>query len=260
MVNVVRSYRTLIVSLVSAVLLASGLSASASATGTHRRCAVTNVTRGTWFATYSGFALTRAIAQAHEGDELHVFGTCVGGYVIDKDLTIAGHRSLRSPTVLSGGGKDRVLTVEFADVRLRDLVVTRGSSTVGGGGGLAVFEGSSATLRRVNVIGNHNALVGGGIVNGGDLRLYDSWVIGKSVDSDGGGIYNYGDVLLENVSVNRNVAAGVGGGLFNEGSAVVNRSRIRFNVADFGGGILNVSLLTLTDSVVSDNTPDDCAC
>jgi hypothetical protein len=256
-VHIARSKRISIAFVVAALLTAGSYE---SALAAPRACRVKNVTQDTWFATDSGAALTRAIALAKPGARLNVFGTCVGSFILDKDLTIAGTRSLTAPTTLSGGGVGRVLEVDFADVTLIDLTVTHGSSGVGGGGGLAVFEGSSATLRRVKVVANENTVSAGGIVNGGDLRLYNSRVSRNDSGIDGGGIFNYGELLLENVTVYGNEAVGVGGGIFSEGVTTINRSRIRFNVASSGGGITSVNTLTVTDSVISDNIPDDCVC
>ena len=67
-------------------------------------CRVKNTTQDTWFATEDGAALTNAIAAAGAGDHLNVFGTCVGTYVIDRDLNISGSHSLVFPTTLDAGG------------------------------------------------------------------------------------------------------------------------------------------------------------
>jgi nitrous oxidase accessory protein NosD len=224
-------------------------------------CRVKNVAQGTWFATNSGAALSDAIAAAHAGNRLNVFGRCIGSFAIDKDLTLAGWRY--GSTTLSGGHEGRVLSIGSGpgvNVTLKDLVVTAGSSTIGGGGGIAVAEGAEVSLLRVKVLRNETTGAGGGIVNGGDLRLTASRVSRNHAGVDGGGIYNFGEVAVIRSTLYGNFTDGVGGGLFNEGSAVVHRSRIRHNTADFGGGILNVSLLTITQSDISDNTHDDCAC
>jgi predicted outer membrane repeat protein len=42
--------------------------------------------------------------------------------------------------------------------------------------------------------------------------------------------------------------------------ATLNRSRVTGNTAAYGGGILSVNTLTLNQTVVSGNVPDDCAC
>lgn len=257
---IVRSTRrALTATVLAAALLAPGLPVGASTAPP--ACRVKNVSQDTWFATNTGAALTKAIAAANAGDRLNVFGTCVGSYTIDKTLTLAGRRY--GATTLSGGHISRVLSIGSGpevDVILKDIVITAGSSTVGGGGGLAVAEGAAASLVRVKVLHNETTGAGGGIVNGGDLRLTASRVSRNHAGVDGGGIYNYGDIAVIRSTLYGNTATGGGGGLFNEGSATIHRSRIRHNTAAFGGGVLNVSLLTVTQSDISGNTPDDCAC
>jgi nitrous oxidase accessory protein NosD len=225
-------------------------------------CRVKNPTQDTWFATRDGRALTRAIAAAHPGDRLNVFGTCRGNYVIDKSLRVFGNTVATAPTVLDGNGRGRVLTVlpqlsATVTVTLARLVVTGG-----GEGGIEVGEGTVVALNRSTVRGNTATnRVGAGIQNGGDLTLNDTTVTGNRAVLDGGGIYNFGDLTLNNSRLTRNTTGTVGGGLFNEGTAVLNRSRVTGNTAaDIGGGILSVNTLELNATVVSGNVPDDCAC
>jgi predicted outer membrane repeat protein len=197
-------------------------------------CRVKNVTQDTWFATQTGQALTRAIAAARPGDRLNVFGRCRGSFSIEKDLKVFGNTNRLAPTVLDGAG---------------------------GGGVLFVNERVTVTLARLTITGgNATVRVGGGIQNGGHLTLTRSRVVGNRSASDGGGIYNYGDLVLDTTTVSGNTAGGGGGGLFSEGVATLNHSTVTRNTAAFGGGILSVNTLTLNDTVVSGNVPDDCSC
>jgi hypothetical protein len=228
-------------------------------------CRVKNTTQDTWFATEDGAALTNAIAAAGAGDQLNVFGTCVGIYVIDKDLNISGSHSLVFPTTLDAAGQGRVLYVPVGPtsaptVTLDHLIITGGNDTTpGGGGGLLVSEGATVTLSRSLVTGNTTTFVGGGIVNGGSLTLNTTLVSrNHAVLDDGGGIYNFGDLVVNGSWVTSNSAVGAGGGIFNEGVAILNSSRVRFNTAGNAGGVLNVNLITLNSSDISSNVPDDC--
>jgi predicted outer membrane repeat protein len=197
-------------------------------------CRVKNPTQGTWFATQSGQALTRAIAAADPGDRLNVFGRCRGSFAIDKDLRVVGSSNRQDPTILDGAG---------------------------GGGVLEVSERVTVTLARLTITGgNATDRVGGAIQNGGNLTLTRSTVTGNRSASDGGGIYNYGDLVLNSTRVINNTAGGGGGGLFSEGVAVLNLSTVTGNTASFGGGILSVNQLTLNGTTVSGNLPDDCSC
>jgi nitrous oxidase accessory protein NosD len=197
-------------------------------------CRVKNPTQGTWFATQTGQALTRAIAAAHPGDRLNVFGRCRGGFSIEKDLKLFGNTNRQDPTVLDGAG---------------------------GGGVLFVNERVTVTLNRLTITGgNATVRVGGGIQNGGILTLNRSTVTGNRSASDGGGIQNGGNLTLNDTRVSANTAGGGGGGLFSEGVATLNRSTVTGNTAAYGGGILSVNTLTLNQTTVSGNVPDDCAC
>jgi predicted outer membrane repeat protein len=200
-------------------------------------CRVKNPTQGSWFATQTGAALTRAINAANPGDRLNVFGRCRGSFSIEKDLQLFGTTNRQAPTVLDGAGG------------------------TGGGGVLFVNERVTVTLTRLTITGgNATVRVGGGIQNGGHLTLTRSTVTGNRSASDGGGIYNYGNLTLNDTRVSANTAGGGGGGLFSEGLATLNRSTVTGNTAAYGGGILSVNTLTLNQTTVSGNVPDDCAC
>src|SRR4051812_42314577 len=81
----------------TALALSPAGAAGATASPT-KQCRVKNATQNTWFATDSGLALTRALAAAQPGDRLNVFGTCRGSFAVTVDVTIAGSRSLATPT------------------------------------------------------------------------------------------------------------------------------------------------------------------
>jgi nitrous oxidase accessory protein NosD len=232
------------------------LAPSSAAATAQKLCRVKNTTQDTWFATDSGLALTRALAAARSGDRLNVFGTCRGSFAVQVNLTIAGSTSAESPTTLRGAGTGVILsTSSGTTVRLSHLTLSGNTD-----GGMFVSEGSTVALVRSKVIDNSTEFAGGGIQNGGDLTISWSRIVGNRTANDGGGIFNYGDLVVNDSVINHNTAAAGGGGLFSEGETVMNRSRVRFNKAASGGGILSVAGLTLNETVVSDNIPDDCAC
>ena len=215
-----------------AVAMVAGLAPAAGAAPP--ACRVKNPTQDTWFATSTGAALTRAIAAAHEGDRLNVFGRCRGSFSIDKNLSIFGNTNRQAPTVLDGNGAAGVLFVnERVTVSLTRLTITGG---------------------------NAGGRVGGGIQTGGLLTLNRVTITGNRAASDGGGIYNYGTLTLNNSRLTSNVSGGGGGGLFSEGQATLNYSTVTGNTAAYGGGILSVNTLTLNHTTVSGNVPDDCSC
>ena len=138
-------------------------------------CRVKNPTQGTWFATQTGQALTRAIAAADPGDRLNVFGRCRGSFSIGKDLRIFGNTNRQAPTVLDGAG---------------------------GGGGIQ--NGGLLTLNRSTVTGNRSASGGGGIYNYGTLTLNDTRVSANTAGGGGGGVFSEGVATL-----NRSVVTGL---------------------------------------------------
>jgi nitrous oxidase accessory protein NosD len=173
-------------------------------------CRVKNPTRDSWFATSTGAALTRAMAAAHPGDRLNVFGRCRGSFSIDKDLQLFGTTNRQAPTVLDGAG-----------------------GTGGGGGVLFVNERVTVTLTRLTITGgNATTRVGGGIQNGGHLTITRSVVTGNRSASDGGGIYNYGDLVLNSTRLTGNTAGGGGGGILSVNTLTLNGTTVSGNAPD----------------------------
>lgn len=133
------------------------------------------------------------------------------------------------------------------------------------GGGIANVAGgcdiSDSTIK-FNAAG-----VGGGLYNtdGGVTNLYKVKIKGNFGELFGGGIYNsiysvlngYQSKILENSALE------AGGGLYNIDDAVANLSHSKVtenfvNAANGGGGIFsNSATLTLEDTEVEDNIPND---
>ena len=156
---------SLLLALTTLTLASTGATGTTGTTSKH--CRVKNVTQDTWFATDSGLALTRALEATQPGDRLNVFGTCRGSFEVPVDLTIAGSKSVVSPTTLRGDGStNRILdTVPDTAVRLVRLRIAGGSN-----GGLEVTDGAAVTLLRSRVTGNTSNRAGGGIFNLGEKR------------------------------------------------------------------------------------------
>ena len=116
-------------------------------------CRVKNPTQDTWFTTWSGQALTRAIAAANPGDRLNVFGRCRGSFSIGRDLSVFGTTNRLDPTILDGGGREGVLFVnERVTVTLTRLTITGGNASVRVGGG--ILSVNTLTLNQTVVSGN----------------------------------------------------------------------------------------------------------
>ena len=115
-------------------------------------CRVVNTTQGKHFPPDNGQSLTNAIATATPGDELAVSGTCTGTYTLDKDLTLTGLSTKKSPiATLDGGKAGSTLTVQ------------------------AAVTATVTNLKLAGGIGHGNIFVpdrfGGGIYNRGTLTL-----------------------------------------------------------------------------------------
>lgn len=206
-------------------------------------CRVVNWTSGT-----QGPDLQEAITLAEPGDRLRVFGTCVGGFSIDKDLTLVGPARLDGTTCLSPtecyGGI--VLWVDVAQVRLRNITVAHGSSTYDGGGvhnyGRLVLAGTTAVRSSLAEDG------AGGIYNEGTLVMRDrSSVRGNSLlYGEGGGILNRGTFVMRHHSTVAGNTGVFGGGVYNAGTMTMRGwSAVVGNTAEQGGGIYNTGTLVL---------------
>jgi hypothetical protein len=221
--------------------------------GTIETCVVKNRTSGQSYPPSDGTTLQLAIDEADEGDVLEVRGRCLGGFSIDKPLTLVGEPARGFPVAtLDGDRTTGVLEVLSAPVTLRNILVTRGSRAPEAGG---ILNAGTLTLTSSLVIDNEGSQWGGGIYNQGTLTLKgDSRVNGNVAGTDGGGgIYNVnGDVELRGSShVSRNRTQNVGGGIYNGGGTVVLRrsSRVSQNVSrNSGGGIYNGGRIELNGS------------
>ena len=185
-------------------------------------------------------------------------------------------------TIIDGGGVDRVLDVlSTAGFALSGVTVS-GGRTCGPGGGIR--SAGTLTLENSTVSGNTaisgsgsciqvtTALLinatgagdGGGIYHAGAglLAVTNSTIRGNTADGIGGGILNIinGTLSMTNSIVSGNTAAAGGSGIFNGGTAALTASTIRFNrapgVGNAGGGITNTLSLTLSNSIVSENSAE----
>ena len=138
--------------LISAILLVTALAPSASA-GVASPCKVRNLN-----SDVLNTDLQAAINDASSGDRLRVKGTCVGNFVINKDLTLRG----------AAGGNAGVLDGNDA-----------GTTVV-------IDAGVTATLRRLTITGGLiTTNFGGGIKNDGTLTVRNSTITGNETQGSG---------------------------------------------------------------------------
>jgi uncharacterized repeat protein (TIGR01451 family) len=187
--------------------------------------------------------------------------------------------------VYGGGGMENAGTANLTDVTVsanatsfqaaqggggieNDGTMTLTASTVSGnrddgglGGGISNF--GTMTITGSTVSGNTETVRhGGGIHSHGPLTLTNSVVSGNSAGDSGGGIDSFGGVTLTNMTVSGNSAGGSGGGINQAGGSVtLTNTTVSGNSAGGGGGgIFENFVVTLTSSIVANNTSTPANC
>jgi pectin methylesterase-like acyl-CoA thioesterase len=208
---------------------------------------------------------TILIGKGHYVETLVVFG---------KRLTLQGADS--RTTVVDGNGAGTVVTIgnfntpSNTPVALSNLTITRGFGS--NGGGIAVLNGGSLTLRHSVVVGNHSSGDGGGINAFSDsaVTIADSTITNNDATEAGGGVAATGEsttfqILRSTVSANR-ATQGFGGGisLTYDGSKItlqdtdiVDNSASSAGGAFLGGGVPADSLTVQNVSVIGNASSSD---
>lgn len=241
-------------------------------------CEVWNPTTGG----SSSSDLQQLIDTASAGDVLEVQGVCVGGFVIDKSLTIR-RRSTEQPAVLDANRTAAVITVtglpdqpvplklklegltlrdgrgkygggvsaQFTDLRILESVIRDSVSWYGYGGGGIWAKGGDTFLTK-SVVRDNRAphQDGGGVWTNGQLRVSGSSIVGNA-GSFGGGIYTNRLLLLTRDSYVGGNRAQSGGGIWSEGATTILQDRARVarneSYAWGGGGITSWGRVFLRD-------------
>ncbi|MFN8590232.1 MAG: pentapeptide repeat-containing protein [Thermomicrobiales bacterium] len=191
---------------------------------------------------------------------------------IIENLTLVGAgASGANASVLQIKGGGYLLRIGSAEtspqptVALRDLKVTRATSSSNGGGiqnfGTLTMERCAITNSVIQGVAP-NLATGGGLSNrpGARATLTDCAVTGNRVDGAGGGIFTAGEMELVNTEVTGNTATERNGGgiaIGAGGAATLTDSSVSGNTAGgAGGGIANgtSATLLLEGTSVTDNT------
>ena len=181
-------------------------------------------------------------------------------------LAGAGDGEGADDTILQGTGQTSVVSI-FGRATLENLRITGGEADYGGG----VQNSGDAEFIGCTVIGNKADFGGGGILNrfnteypdGGKLRLTDCVVSENTAGSisssgGGGGIANGGTLRLVNSVVRGNTTVRQGDGSEASGARRRTARDVTIEFPSDGGGITNNpgSTLILMNSEISGNTAD----
>lgn len=232
-----RSLRT---ALAAAVLVASAVLAVAPSEASGATCWVKNVRTQVIVAD-----LQTAVQAAEPGDTLRLRGVC-GAFSASQDISLVGPATLTWPECASCGPAGILGTVSAGRVTLKDLTLTKGSSTYYGGAilnfGTLILKGSTAVTDNLAEDG------GGGIYNEGLLIMKDSSSVSDNnlLYGYGGGIWNVGTLIMTDGSRVMGNAGVFGGGIYNAGTVIMRDwSAVRANRGETGGGVFNTGRLVL---------------
>jgi hypothetical protein len=183
---------------------------------------------------------------------------------LNGDLDITGRLTIRGvqsdTSILTAGSIDRAFhLLPSAVVTLTEFTI-RESGQLGGlgtdGGGVYVAEGVELMLERM-IVRNNRARSGGGILNGGSLRLRDSVIRSNLATYDGGGVYVTPDsqlTVIQNSTIYSNTAIEQGGGISVRGPTTIQNSLILDNRSGIGAGVQANHFLIIVGSQIYSNT------
>ncbi|GAB4523962.1 MAG: hypothetical protein Kow0047_33850 [Anaerolineae bacterium] len=242
-------------------------------------------------------SLRAAVQEANATPGLDVIKLPAGTYALtlagpNEDLALTGDLDLLSDTAIYGAGPDatiidatgidRAFDVLAGTTRLWGVTVRGGQTDVGGGlrvagalalhrsrvisntassagGGLAVAQGGSAILSRVELSGNQ-APSGGGLFSQGTVTITQSAIVDNEAQGRGGGLHvAAGSADVGHSTIGRNTSSTSGGGLAVTGEAHLSLrgATVAENMAGIaGGGIAAVGAeasATMTGSIVLGN-------
>ncbi|MEX1253946.1 MAG: choice-of-anchor Q domain-containing protein [Dehalococcoidia bacterium] len=186
-----------------------------------------------------------------------------GGGIVLFDGTV----TLNNTTVSGNFGEDGggVYNEGPDTLIVNDSVITDNEAEEDGGGMKNNFD-AGATMSGSTVSGNHAGEDGGGISNDQccgieAMVITDSVISGNTANSFGGGIENTdeGGLDLTNVTISGNSAT-AGGGISNDfgTSAELTNVTVTDNSSESGGGIYTGDDVTLANTIVAANSPENC--
>ncbi|MCQ8195589.1 hypothetical protein [Streptomyces rugosispiralis] len=189
-------------------------------------------------------------------DSFRIFHVVSGGTLTLKSLTVSGGVSSNS----GGGALNEQGTLNLNDTVFKDNFAVTGGGVSNNGGQLhldrTTVERNTAASFGGGVLNTGNGTVAG---NGTMTMKGGSLLKNRAVTSNGGGLENQlGTATLESVSIRGNTGI-EGGGIRNVNTSTLNlkSTTIRDNIAVRGAGLSNLgpnATATLVDSLITRNT------
>jgi hypothetical protein len=210
-------------------------------------------------------------ASAAPGDTIYVNGTggndsWDGQSDIYNSTTGSGPKlSIRNATgTVNSNGTVHIADGVYSGVNNTGITIDKNMNIMCQSQALTVIDGYDAgqifiIQSGVNVtiqgltLSNVNTLIGGAIINYGNLIIGNSTLSNNTANNRGGAIYNYGSLIIGNSTLRDNIAY-IGGAIYNRGSLIIGNSTLRDNIAYIGGAIFNGGSLILSNSTLSNNT------
>ncbi|MBI5450308.1 MAG: CSLREA domain-containing protein [Gammaproteobacteria bacterium] len=174
-------------------------------------------------------------------------------------VTLSGVTLQNGKVNVDGGGG--AVYNRGATLSIQDCVLKDNLSTLAQEGGGAIANWGTLAISH-STISSNTATNGGAISQSAGSSIIDTTTIdGNSSSFNAGGVYiSNGSAAIIRSTIKNNSAFQVGGGVFNAATTTIDQSTVSGNQAYLGGGITgsgNGSLLTITNSTISDNsTPD----
>ncbi len=141
---------------------------------------------------------------------------------------------------------------------LSNMVVTANAATGNSGGAGGINSSGSLTMTNVDVTANTTAQSqGGGLGVSGTVTITNCNISNNTSAGDGGGIYSTGTLTISGTTINGNTGKAGGGIWTSTGSSssasTITGSTISNNTGTEGAGIRNTGILTITNTLVSNN-------
>jgi hypothetical protein len=183
-----------------------------------------------------------------------------GGIWATRGIVNIGETEINENTVSSNGGG--LVFTHQVDATINNSIIFFNQAGESGGG---IYEADSSVAPTININNtliseNNSDVMGGGIyLSNGEWNIKNSTINGN-ISIQGGGILNGGLIRMENSTVSGN-QADLGGGVLHVSPSISEFSfvTVAHNSAQSGGGFrIDNSWIHITNSIVGENSPQNC--